>query len=106
MDKTIALELPEELYEVFQRQAASTGRTADELAAEWMARNGPKARRRADDPARIAALERLRRHAGAVDSGHPRSADNTAIDAHLAREAAGPPGSSGDATWGSSGDTT
>jgi hypothetical protein len=94
MNKTRTLELPDELYEVFRRQAASMGKTADELAAEWMARNGPKPQRRPDDPARIAALEQLRRHAGAVDSSNPRSADNAAIDADLAREAAGPSGPS------------
>ena len=38
MDKTIAIELPDELDEVFRRQAAATGRTADELAAEWVVR--------------------------------------------------------------------
>jgi hypothetical protein len=93
MDKASALKLPDELYEVFRRQAASGGRTADELAAEWIERNGPRPPRRPDDPARNAALEQLRRHAGAVDSGDPRSADNAAIDADLAREAAGQPGS-------------
>ena len=36
MDKAIALKLPDELYEVFRRQAASGGRTADELAAVWI----------------------------------------------------------------------
>jgi hypothetical protein len=98
MDKTIDIAIPDELHEVFRRQAISMGRTVDELAAEWMARNRPKPRRRPDDPARIAALERLRRHAGAVNSGDPRSADNAAIDAELAREAAGSRGSAGDAT--------
>jgi hypothetical protein len=92
MNKTRTLALPDELYEVFRRQAASMGKTADELATEWMARNGPKPQRRPDDPARIAALERLRRHAGAVDSGDPRSADNAAIDADLAKEAGGTSG--------------
>lgn len=98
MDKTIAIELPDELDEVFRRQAAATGRTADELAAEWVVRHRPRPRRRPDDPTRIAALERLRRHAGAVNSGNRRSADNPAIDADLAGEAAGSQGPSEDAT--------
>jgi hypothetical protein len=89
MDKTIVPKVPDELYEVFRQQAASSGRTADELATQWIERNGPKPRRRPDDPARIAALERLLQYARAVDSGDPRSADNAAIDADLAREAAG-----------------
>jgi hypothetical protein len=93
-EKTTALDLPDELYEAFRSQATFMGKTPDELAAEWMLRNGPKPRRRADDPERIASLEQLRRHAGAVDSGNPRSADNSAIDADLAREAAGSSGAS------------
>jgi hypothetical protein len=94
MDKAGALKLPDELYAVFRRQAGSSGRSADELAAEWIERNGPRPLRRADDPDRIAALGQLRRHAGAVDSGGVRSADNAAIDADLAREAVGSPGPS------------
>ncbi|MGH9836439.1 MAG: hypothetical protein ACREBD_25690 [Blastocatellia bacterium] len=35
---------------------------------------------------RKAALDDLLRHAGAVSSGNPRSADNEQIDADLARE--------------------
>jgi hypothetical protein len=38
---------------------------------------------------RVAALEQLRQHAGAVASGNPQAADNEAIDADLARESAG-----------------
>ncbi len=89
MNRTGILELPAELLEVFRRQAVATGRNAEELATEWMSRNGPKPRRRADNPTRIAALEQLRRHAGAVAGGDPRSADNAAIDDTLAADMAG-----------------
>ncbi len=51
MNEATTLELPDELYEVFRHQAALMGKTPEELAAEWMARNGPKPRRHRDDPA-------------------------------------------------------
>ena len=91
MGNAIIHDLPDELVEIFRRQAAASGRTADELAAEWLKRHGPRPSRRPDDPTRVTALEQLKRHAGAVDSGRARSADNAAIDADLAREAAGSP---------------
>ena len=44
------------------------------------------ARQALSEDQRKAALDELLRHAGAVSSGNPRSADNEQIDADLARE--------------------
>ena len=83
-------ELPDELYEVFRRKRP---RRPDGRRRRRMDRA-----QRAEAPA-VAGRSGWRgpgaveADAGAVDSGDPRSAENAAIDADLAREAAGQPGS-------------
>ena len=86
MSKAISSEVPNELYEVFERTAAQTGRTVEAVAIEFMAKYGPKPRPKLSEEEVREARERLFRHAGAVNSSDPNSADNDRIDADLVRE--------------------
>jgi hypothetical protein len=85
MSKTLTFELPDEIYEALEQMAAKSGRPTEELALEWLARHGPKSCSRARTEDLEVAWARLRRHAGAGNSGDPRSADNERIDADLTR---------------------
>jgi predicted transcriptional regulator len=86
--KTLTFELHDDIYEALQRMAEQTGRPFEAVALEWLAKYAypPRPKRRLSEEELAAAEERLRRHAGAVDSGDPHSADNERIDADLARE--------------------
>jgi hypothetical protein len=72
--------------ETARKMAAETGRPAEEILAEMKASYAPKPRPSLSEAEKQAELAKLMRHAGAVDSGDPRSADNDRIDADLARE--------------------
>jgi hypothetical protein len=86
MSKTLTFEIPEELYQVFERRAAREGRTTESIALEWLAHTVHKPRPKLSEEERRAAMEDLIRFAGAADSGDPHSADNDRIDEDLARE--------------------
>ncbi|MBI3303990.1 MAG: hypothetical protein HYZ72_18140 [Deltaproteobacteria bacterium] len=79
-------EIPDEILAILQQIAPQMGKTTEELAAEWLARYGPKLCPQLSEEERQVAWERLRRHFGAVDLGYPTGADNESIDADLARE--------------------
>ena len=74
MNKTVTLELPEDVYETVSKAAEAAGKTP----ADWIAANVGQ-RVRARD-------ERLRSLFGAVSLGHPTGIDNERIDADLAKE--------------------
>jgi len=86
MSKTLTFEIPEELYQVFERRAAREGRTTESIALEWLAQTVHRPRPKLSEEERRAAMEDLMRFAGAADSGDPHSADNDRIDEDLARE--------------------
>jgi hypothetical protein len=86
MSKTLTFEIPEELYQVFERRAAREGRTTESIALEWLAQTVHRPRPKLSEEELKEAWERLARHAGAVSSGDPHSADNERIDEDLARE--------------------
>lgn len=86
MSKTLSFEIPEEIYEMLEQQAAREGRTTEAVALEWLASSAPKPRPKPGEAELKEAWERLVRHAGAARSGDPRSADNERIDDDLARE--------------------
>ena len=86
MSKTLTFEIPEELYQVFERRAAREGRTTESIALEWLAQTVHRPRPKLSEEERRAAMEDLMRFAGAADSGDPHSADNDRIDDDLARE--------------------
>jgi hypothetical protein len=86
MSKTVSFEIPDEIYELLEQQAIKEGRTTESIALEWLASCQPKPRPKMTEEERREAIERFRRHAGAVSSGDPHSADNERIDEDLARE--------------------
>ncbi|MBI4642021.1 MAG: hypothetical protein HY731_15125 [Candidatus Tectomicrobia bacterium] len=75
-----------EIYQILQQIAPKMGKSTEELIIEWKAQYGAKPRPQLTDEEWEAARQRLMRHAGAVDSGDPNSADNERIDEDLARE--------------------
>ncbi len=79
MTHKLTLELPEDVYQPVKRAAEQSGQTPEEWALARLRAAAPS-----DD--QIAALERLLRHAGAVDLGKPTGIDNVQIDADLANE--------------------
>jgi hypothetical protein len=77
------LELPENVYAALVEAARADGVSP----TEWI--EGRLPRRNAgteSEQAASRALERLLRHAGAIDLGHPTGTDNEQIDADLAKE--------------------
>ena len=86
--KTMTLELPDEVYEVVER----TAQASSQPAAAWIAERVPmllptrKAQPVLTPEEREAAMARLSRHFGRVNSGDPDSANNERIDADLMRE--------------------
>ncbi len=84
--KTLTVEIPDELYAAFAQMAVRDGRTVQAVALECLAKHEPRPRPQLTEEERQAARETLRRYAGCVDSGDPRSADNERIDADLAKE--------------------
>ncbi len=85
MSKTLTLEIPDEVFSSFQKQAESKGSTAEKFVLEIVLKNAPPTKIGDDENARVAE-ERFARWIGAVNSGNPRSADNEQIDADLAKE--------------------
>jgi hypothetical protein len=86
MTRTLTFEIPNEIYEILEQQAAREGRTTESVAIEWLHSVQPKPRPKLNEEERRAALEELMKFAGAANSGDPQSADNDRIDEDLARE--------------------
>ncbi len=85
MSKTLILEIPDEVFSSFQKQAASKGETAEKFVLEIVLKNAPRPENNNSKNAQEAE-KRFARWIGAVNSGNPRSGDNEQIDADLARE--------------------
>ncbi len=85
-DDQIRRQIPDSIYEILEEIAPKEGMRTEELAAYWVKHYGPQPRPQLTEEEWEAARQRLRRHAGAVSSGDPQSADNERIDADLARE--------------------
>ena len=86
MSKTLVLEIPDEVFSSFQRQAESKGETAEKFVLEIVLKNYSKSNGNITQQEKTDALNELMKFAGAVNSGNPRSADNEQIDADLAKE--------------------
>ncbi|MEP6904095.1 MAG: hypothetical protein ABJA66_20415 [Actinomycetota bacterium] len=85
MSKTITLEIPDEVFSSFQKQAASKGETAENFVLEIVLKNALRTKNGSSKNEQEAE-QQLARWIGAVNSGNPRSADNEQIDADLAQE--------------------
>ena len=76
MSKTITLEIPDEVFSSFQKQAASKGETAEKFVLEIVLKNFPKANGSLSEQEKKDALKDLMKFSGAVSSGNPSSTDN------------------------------
>jgi hypothetical protein len=63
MSKQVSLDIPDEVYHPIARQAQETGKKAEEIINEWLARMA------------LIRQDRLRRWAGAFASGVPDAAE-------------------------------
>ncbi len=86
MSKTLILEIPDEVFSSFQKQAERRGETAEKFVLEIVLKNSPKTNGGLSEQEKEKALEDLMKFAGSVDSGNPRSSDNEQIDADLDKE--------------------
>ncbi len=81
---TLTYELPVELVEVLEEEAAQNGCTFEEELIDHLAKTRPK--RPKLSPEEFERRKRaFERHFGAWNSGDPNSSDNERIDADLAR---------------------
>ncbi len=86
MSKTLTLEIPDEIFSSFQKQAASKGETAEKFVLEIVLKTFSKTNGDLNEQEKDQALKELMKFAGAVNSGNPRSADNEQIDTDLTAE--------------------
>jgi hypothetical protein len=92
MSHALTVAVSDQVWTALQKQAASIGTPADQLAATVLAEHfvatpQPAPRKRKEDMTdeeKEAARQRFRRHFGSVSLG--TGADNESIDADLARE--------------------
>ncbi len=84
MSKIITLEIPDEVFSSFQKQAESRGETAEKFVLEIVLKNIPPSKNNGTENAQLAE-ERFERHFGAIKSGNSKSTDNEKIDADLIR---------------------
>src|SRR5207244_9237854 len=75
-----------DIRKLLEQVAFQKDMTIDQAVLEWKTKYGKKVGKALTESERKASLNRVRRHAGAVNSGDPRSADNDRIDADLAAE--------------------
>ncbi len=86
MSKIITLEIPDEVFSSFQKQAESKGETVEKFVLEIVLKTYSKTNGDLSEKEKDQALKKLMKFAGAVNSRNPRSADNEQIDADLADE--------------------
>ena len=79
--KTLAIEVPDELYEAFEQMAAKCGRSVEAVALESLAKHAPKRPAKLTAKRRRAGLARLMRQRGITDA--------LTTDRHLEREGFG-----------------
>ncbi len=80
--KTIAIEVPDEIWELLEPLAREQGVPVEQFILDMMRKVNPP-RPSLSEEERKAALERLLQFAGSTVSGDPRSADNDRIDTDL-----------------------
>ncbi len=86
MSKTLTLEIPDEIFDGFEKQAEIKGKTAETYVLEIVLKSFPKRNGKLNGQEKKDALKELMRFSGAVNSGNPRSGDNEQIDVDLAEE--------------------
>lgn len=90
MSKTITLDVPEDLYELFRLIANAFSRSIEEVALEFLTATVSRSRHQKNEQEALEARARFERHFGEVSLGFATGADNESIEADLAREYACP----------------
>ena len=88
MNRTLTIQLSDEVFAALRRRAQTEGTSAAKCAAEVLEEQlglSADAASPQTDAAKQAAREQFERHFGAVDLGHPTGTDNEQIDADLTR---------------------
>ncbi|MDW8105828.1 MAG: hypothetical protein RMM06_09225 [Armatimonadota bacterium] len=86
MSKTVTIEVPDDLYEVFTLVAHSSGKRIEEVVLDFYAQTAPRPRNQRSAEEEEEARRRFERHFGEVSLGYPTGADNESIDADLAAQ--------------------
>lgn len=86
MSKTITLDVPEDLYELFRLIANASCRSIEEVALEFLTATASRSRHWTNEQEVLEARARFERHFGEVSLGFATGADNESIEADLARE--------------------
>jgi len=86
MSHTLRIELPDEVYEAVMGEARASGRTPEDVSADWVTGHVSDKPSRATGRQGQESLEALLAFAGVWGSGDPASSDNERIDADLAHE--------------------
>jgi hypothetical protein len=84
MSTVVTLKLPDSVYEPLVKKAEKTGKPLEEWILAQLQAHTPRVV--LSERERAEAMARLMGHAGAVNLGHPTSADNESIDVDLAQE--------------------
>lgn len=85
MNQVVTLELRDEVYAALSQQAESVGIQLSEWISIALERQSGLLTQYKTEAEKELARQRFRRHAGAIDLGHPTGTDNTSIDADLIR---------------------
>lgn len=86
MSKTITLDVPDDLYEVFSMVASASGKRIEEVALDFFSKTAPRSHHYKSREEANEARARFERHFGEISLGYAIGADNESIDADLARE--------------------
>lgn len=86
MSKTITLDVPDDLFEIFRLIANSSGRRIEEVALDFFAKTAPRPPNGRSQEEAAEARRRFEQRFGEISLGYPTGADNESIDADLARE--------------------
>ncbi len=84
MSQTVTVQIRDDLYAVLQQQAETAGMSLAEWIAVALEQTATPVDRRSDAE-KANARQQFRRHAGAINLGHPTGTDNQSIDADLLR---------------------
>lgn len=89
MSEVVTLELRDELYADLKQKAESVGISLEAWITVVLEQQNSGLNQPKTEAEKELARQRFRRHAGAIDLGHPTGADNASIEADLVRSYSG-----------------
>ncbi|ARV62617.1 hypothetical protein BZZ01_31845 [Nostocales cyanobacterium HT-58-2] len=85
MSQILTLELSDEAYRALHQQAETAGVSISEWITTSLEQQYGLQKKQQTEAENVAARQRFRHHAGAIDLGYATGADNESIDADLMR---------------------